>query len=107
MNMPGFSAGFSVYRTNESYRMGGMLLRAEALIRPAQFLGRDCFGSLLQCIANHCIFLRGPERAACDFACAAPSRCGPCTCNPTCTWTCRRSSPGALLTCTEPCTPVA
>src|SRR5262245_11404184 len=112
MNMPGFSAGFSLYTTGEHYRMGGMLQRADALVRPAQFLGPDCFGSLLQCIRTHCLGFVGPERAACDFACAATAttRCGPCICrNGICTRTCSRThlSSGTMVFCTEPCTPIA
>src|SRR5689334_7627978 len=115
MNMPGFSAGFSLYRTNERYRMGGMLQRAEALIRPAQFPGPDCFGSQLDCVNNICIAngLVGKQLAACTHACAAPSICTPCTChcdancNRTCTRTCHRSSGGTTVFCgPEPCTPI-
>src|SRR5438876_8067982 len=95
MNMPGFSAGFSVYRTDESYRMGGTLQGAEALIRPAQFLAPDCFGDT--CIADNCLGLIGRAFTNCTHACAAPSRCSPCTCrcdancNRSCTRTCSRT----------------
>jgi hypothetical protein len=116
MNMPGFSAGFSLYRTKERYRMGGMLQSAEALIRPAQFLAPDCFGSEMDCITNICSQFEGEQRTLCAFACRAVSstRCSPCTChcdancNRTCTRTCHRSHGGTTIFCgPEPCTPVA
>jgi hypothetical protein len=47
MSMPGFAAGFSLYRTSEHYRLGGMLQGAEALVHPAQqpleFPNPECY----------------------------------------------------------------
>jgi hypothetical protein len=120
MNMPGFNARFSLYRTSECYRMGGMLQGAEALIGPAQqspeFPDPECCSSILncsQCCRN--LGLESPQQLqACLSACSAPTRCGPCTCrcdancNRACSRTCTKSKGLTTLFCIEEnCTPVA
>ena len=56
---------------------------------------RDCFGSLAQCVADHCIDIdvSPKQRALCIRACGQPSVCGPCVCDSTgiCERECRRS----------------
>src|SRR5215472_16515537 len=76
-------------------------------------LGRDCFGSLRQCIAEHCIDVDNPrQRTLCIRACGQPSVCGPCLCSSagSCERECRRSfvsSSGGFadVFCTGPCSP--
>jgi hypothetical protein len=120
MNMPGFNAGVSLYRTSEHYRMGGMFQRAVAFVRPAQegpvFPDPGCCISInncRQCCRNGGFDTR-QELLACLSACSAPTRCGPCTCrcdancNRTCSRTCTKSSGTTTLFCIEDnCTPAA
>ena len=126
MNMPGFAAesslgppmgmyigksvhfwsssGFAVSITSISPQQLS-LLRA----RPA----RDCFGSLAECIAEHCIDvdITPRQRILCIRACGQRSVCGPCICDAgtgICERECRRSfvtSSGGFadVFCTGPC----
>jgi hypothetical protein len=69
MNMPGFSAEASLYKTSGSYRMAGALGQADAAIRPAAldaecvlewggaYCRRQCGSSrtcYTRCIEHHC-----------------------------------------------------
>src|SRR5262245_45277859 len=73
---------------------------------------RDCFGSLQQCIADHCFEVDNPrQRILCIRACSQPTVCRPCMCDAgtgICERECRRSfvsSSGGFadVYCTEPC----
>ena len=74
--------------------------------------GHDCFGSLRQCIADHCFEVDNPrQRILCIRACGQPTVCGPCRFNAGTGMyerECRRSfvtSQGGFadVFCTEPC----
>ena len=74
--------------------------------------GRDCFGSLRQCIADHCVDVDNPrQRILCIRACGQRTVCGPCMCDAgtgICERECRRSfvtSSGGFadVFCREPC----
>jgi hypothetical protein len=127
MNTPGFTAeaslgpAFGLYAgKSDHFRTNRDFIASIASISPQQLSllgtlsGSDCFGSVDQCIADHCDLDDPRQRAACAKACRQPAVCDPCRCrcSPDCTRTCERECHKFLstgsggfvdLTCTEPC----
>ena len=128
MNIPGFGAESSLGPTMGIYKGKSIhfwadrgfvadiaSISAQQLSTLGTFLASDCFGSVKQCITDHCSDIDDPrQRAACQKACNQPATCTPCLCRcgPDCTRTCEiechkflsTGSGGFVdLTCTEPC----
>jgi len=122
--MPGFAAESSLgpamgmYIGNSAhFGPNGSFAASIASIVPQQLslLGtppaHDCFGSLRQCIADHCADVDNPrQKILCIRACGQRTVCGPCICSSSgfCERECRRSivtSSGGFadVFCTEPC----
>jgi hypothetical protein len=127
MNIPGFAAESSLgpamgtyigksvhFWTNRGFVAGIVSITPQQSSLLATVIGSDCFGSVNQCIADHCDLDDPRQRAACQKACKQPAVCTPCRCrcSPDCTRTCEiechkylsTGSGGFVdLKCTEPC----
>jgi len=73
MQMPGFTAESSLYKSEGHYYMHGASNQGRAAILPAGG-GGDCFNN---CLANNCSDLTGQEALDCRKACART--CSPAT----------------------------
>ena len=126
MNIPGFAAesalgpalGKYMGKSVHCWSIGGVA-KSNASISPQQLsvvgtsAGSDCFGSLRQCIADHCVDvdITPRQRILCIRACGQRTVCGPCRFNAGTgiyERECRRSfvtSQGGFadVFCTEPC----
>lgn len=129
MDMPGFTAEASLYKTKMYYRMKGNSDQANNHIQLAEFLDMrfgapffffGCPESAEKCVERHCSFLVGSDRARCILTCTEVQPvCEPCTCtcSPNCTRTCTQrccrhrvfTSPLAIynLCCSRSCFPFA
>ena len=127
MNIPGFSAESSLgpalgmymgksvhFWTNRGFVTSIASISPQQLSVPGPFLGSDCFGSVDQCIADHCDLDDPRQKAACAKACRQPAVCGPCRCrcSPDCIRTCELECRKSIFTgsggfvdlrCTQPC----
>jgi hypothetical protein len=107
VSIPGFAAESSlgpalgIYIGKSVHRSSSRGVAADvASISPQQLAefgaapGSDCFGSLRQCIADHCFGndLNPMQAALCRRACSQPAVCGPCRCSGgVCERECRKS----------------
>jgi hypothetical protein len=129
VNMPGFAAESSLGPAVGTYIgksahfwSSGSFAASITSISPQQLsafgtsAGRGCFGSLQQCIADHCFLdvdITPRQRILCIRACSQPTVCGSCVCDAgtgICERECRRSfvsSSGGFadVYCTGPCSP--
>jgi hypothetical protein len=77
MNIPGFTAEASFYRTSIGYRLGGLRRVADNRVQPADWV--DCYSGCHSTCSADCSDLIGAGRGACLRACASECRetCGP------------------------------
>ena len=121
--MPGFAAESSLgpamgiyigtsghFRSSSGFAANVTFVSPQQLSALGTAAASDCFGSLRQCIADHCADVDNPrQRILCIRACGQRAVCGPCICNAgICERECRKSfvtSSGGFadLYCTGPC----
>jgi hypothetical protein len=106
MNLPGFTAQSSLYKTTARYRMTAGFVANGAILPQACDL--DCLG---ECLPG-CEGLLGREHAQCvlgcsrECGCTQPQQvCGPCQCDPLTGWSHRCCSPDGTNCSRRPCTP--
>jgi hypothetical protein len=93
MNIPGFAAESSLgpamgtyigksvhFWTNRGFVAGIVSITPQQSSLLATVIGSGCFGSVNQCIADHCDLDDPRQRAACQKACKQPAVCTPCRC---------------------------
>ena len=107
MNMPGFTAESSVYRTSGHYRMITGFGANRNVITP-QLCNLDCLG---ECLPS-CNGLAGRAHADCVTGCrrecgCTPSQqaCGPCQCDAQTGWSQQCCRPDGTNCSRRPCTP--
>jgi hypothetical protein len=73
MNLPGFSADASLYRTSRRYRMVATVTQADGVIQAALFPRPSCFR---RCLEDQCIGLDDPFCFDnCKCICYGPPGC--------------------------------
>ena len=107
MNMPGFTAESSVYRTSGHYRMITGFDANRNVITP-QLCNLDCLG---ECLPS-CDGLAGRAHADCVAGCrrgcgcmSSQQACGPCQCDAQTGWSQQCCRPDGTNCSRRPCTP--
>jgi hypothetical protein len=84
MNMPGFTAEFSVYRTSGHFQMVETINRTDGLIHPALCVDPSCFEDCYADCNQECFGLAGPAKSWCLKECQGVYK----TCYAECTGPC-------------------